>query len=156
MLRFLRWDAPAAPLVPLLTAIAGLDPARSDAEATLLARTPPTTRQETERALLGLLEERRIAQHGAGPFRFSHIADASGRTHDFAVECTLQEGAGLRTDLPRGKLVFAVAVSGSPRIDGHPPGWIAVPPAQNQTDTVTGGSALLVHFIPGNAIAWGR
>lgn len=156
LLRFLHWDDPTAPLAPLLAAINGVDPADPAALSRLNERANVNARQQVTQSLLSLLDQRRIAQHGAGPFRYSRIADASSRTHGFRIECTLQEGDGIGQDLSRGKFVFAVAISGSPRIGGAAPGWIVVPPAKSHRDTVTGGSALLVHFIPGNAIAWGR
>jgi len=67
-----------------------------------------------------------------------------------------QAGTGLRTGLPRGKLVYAVALEGSPRINGHEPGWIVVPPAASYQDVVDGGTALLVQFVPGGVMFPGQ
>lgn len=157
LLRFRRWDPPTDAMAALLSAGAGIEPAATDAVARLDAALPPGPGRAAQDALLrGLLADGRIAQHCAGSLRFSRAAPATPRTHDLAVEVTLQSEAGLPMDLPDGKLVYALPIAGEPRLAGQRSGWLAVPPSRGHVDRVEGGTMLLVHLIPRGAVQFAR
>lgn len=150
MLRFLRHDLPSDAMEPLLLAVAGVDPAAPGTALLLEERFDPHARARTDDSLRRLLAEGRIAQHGSPGFRWSVAADASPRTHGFAVVVTLQSGPGLPLELPRGKFTYGLPLEPGARLDGAEPCGIAIcPPARERVDLVDGGAVLLVHLVPG-------
>lgn len=153
MLRFLRHDMPADALQPLLGALGGIDPAAPGTELLLAERFDANARAATDASLRQLLAEGRIAQHGSEGFRWSVAADASPRTHGFAVLVTRQSGPGLPLALPRGKFTYALPLDQGARLAGTESCGIAIcPPARTHVDMVEGGSVLLVHLVPGGNV----
>jgi hypothetical protein len=54
-----------------------------------------------------------------------------------------------------GEIDLCLAVGGTPRFDGHGPGWVVYPPGSWHEPTVTGGAMDILYFLPGGAIQFG-
>ncbi len=151
LLRFIAYDDPTAPIAPLLRAVEGIEPAAPDALERLRQRLPTAQMAPLVAPLRAPGVAERLAPHGGGQFAYGHVADPTSRTYGFWIDAVRQAGPGAAIVLPQGKIVCAVALSGTPLINGHEPGWIVVPPTTNYQDQVTGGTALLLQFVPGQS-----
>lgn len=91
----------------------------------------------------------------AGPrVRFGRLAKDLG---GYAVDCVwMKDGAGMGHTHPQGEINMCFAWEGTPRFDGHPPGWVVFPPGSHHVPTVTGGTMLFVYFTPGGAVVWDK
>jgi hypothetical protein len=138
----------------ILAAIAGVpidDPAKAEAE--LARRVPPrgpaAKRVETlasEGARDGWLLTRR-----AGTVEFGRLAkDVRGHS----VDVVRMEGSGAGHTHTNGEVNLGFVVSGDPRFDGRPAGWVVFPPGSHHVPTVTGGTMLILYFVPGGKVAW--
>lgn len=95
-----------------------------------------------------LLDSGAIANRGELPVRWSRVAKSSDATLGFSIDVVLMNGAGPRHAHPLGELNYCVALDGTPRFDGEPPGWVVLPPASSHVPTVTGGTMLIVYLLP--------
>ncbi|MCC6672407.1 MAG: DUF4863 family protein [Planctomycetes bacterium] len=83
--------------------------------------------------------------------RYGRVAkDLAG----FSVDAVRMSGPAARHRHPNGEIDLLFAVSGSPHFDGHAPGWAVYPPGSEHVPTVTGGTMLILYFLPGGAIEW--
>ena len=140
---------------PLIDAAAGLALADADAaRAELERRFDPRGRpaRDLSTSLQGLLAEGRIADRGAPPVRWSRVAKAGPETRDQSIDVVWMSGPGPRHVHPNGEVNFCIALEGDPRFDGHPAGWVVLPPGSGHTPTVAGGTMLIVYLLPGGAI----
>ncbi len=129
-----------------------LDPERA---APVLARVAPLNG-----ALVRGLRDAAFAGAAAGwllpkehlGVRFGRVAkDLAG----FSVDAVrLAAAAGPRHLHPNGEIDLLWVESGAPRFDGHAPGWAVYPPGSEHVPAVTGGSMLILYFLPGGAIEW--
>ena len=55
----------------------------------------------------------------------------------------------------RGEFDLCFALSGAPTFDGHPPGWVVLPPNSWHVPTVAGGRMAILYFLPGGAFQMG-
>jgi hypothetical protein len=144
---------------PLLEAASGVDLADAARAQTELARRfDPNGPGAVElgRALRGLLAENRIAERGELPVKWGRVAKASPETLGFSIDVVVMDGAGPRHRHPNGEANFCIALEGTPRFDGEPPGWVVLPPTSDHVPTVTGGKMLIVYLLPEGAIEWVR
>lgn len=140
---------------PLIDAAAGLDLADpTSARAELERRLDPrgSTAREVATSLQALLAEGRIADRGAAPVRWSRVAKAGPETRDQSIDVVCMSGPGPRHVHPNGEVNFCIALDGEPRFDGHPAGWVVLPPGSGHVPTVEGGTMLIVYLLPGGAI----
>ncbi|MCO4744154.1 MAG: DUF4863 family protein [Proteobacteria bacterium] len=144
-------------LAPLAHRIEGLDLSDGTRAAEVLERDFPASMQTDLRAAL-------LAEHAAGTLtprdggagiRFGRVAKASPETANHSIDAVDIEGAGAEHTHPRGEISFCIALSGSPRFDGHPEGWVVLPIGSHHAPTVTGGRMLIVYFLPGGEVRWG-
>lgn len=140
---------------PLIDAAAGLDladpvAARSELERRLDPR--GSTARDLATSLQALLAEGRIADRGAPPVRWSRVAKAVPETRDQSIDVVCMSGPGPRHVHPNGEVNFCIALDGDPRFDGHPAGWVVLPPGSGHVPTVEGGTMLIVYLLPGGAI----
>jgi hypothetical protein len=139
----------------LIDAAAGLDLADAlAARAELERRLDPrgATARDLSTSLKSLLAEGRIAERGAPPVRWSRVAKAGPETRDQSIDVVCMSGAGPRHVHPNGEVNFCIALDGDPRFDGHPAGWVVLPPGSGHVPTVEGGTMLIVYLLPGGAI----
>ena len=138
--------------LPLCEAAAGLeldDPVAARSE--LERRLAPGSARAAEIAaeLVRLCDAGRIAERGALPVRYGRVSKASEGSLGFSIDVVLMTAPGPRHRHPRGEVNFCVAVDGSPTFDGHPPGWVVLPPGSTHVPTVAGGTMLIVYLLPG-------
>src|SRR5690349_2799518 len=112
---------------PLIDAALGLDLARPDAARAELARRfdPHGPRAaETNRALVALLDAKKIAERGEPPVRWGRVSKATPETSDFSIDVVDMNGPGPHHAHPNGEVNWCVALEGDPRFDGQPAGWV--------------------------------
>ena len=107
-------------------------------------------------------ELRRLALAGAeagwllpkqnGAIRFGRVAKDA---HGFSVDAVWMDTPGPRHRHPNGEIDLCFAVDGDPRFDGRPEGWTVYGPDSAHVPTVTGGTMLILYFLPGGAIEFG-
>jgi hypothetical protein len=97
-----------------------------------------------------------LCNHGEPAARFSRVAKPSPATRDLSIDVVSLEGAALAHTHPRGEVTLGFAAEGTPRFDGHPPGWVFMAPGSTHTPTVEGGRMYLLYVLPGGAVQWHR
>jgi len=151
VLRMVRWDWAAVPFLPLAAAADGVELADAErAEEELARRLDPDDPDGAElgRRLRDVAGGGRLVWHGAAPLRHTTIVGPCHDSRDFAIHATLQAGGAPPRELPRGLVLYAVAMEGSPTLDGDAPGWRVVPPGATYGADVAGGTMLLVTLLP--------
>ncbi len=122
-----------------------------------LPRAEPAMLELTQ-ALRDGVEAGWLCDRGEPSARFCRVAKASPDTHDLSIDVVCLQGPALRHRHPRGEITFGVAADpqapGDPRFDGHPPGWVVMPPGSIHTPTVTGPAMILLYVLPGGAVEW--
>lgn len=140
---------------PLLAAASGVDLAHPLlAQAELARRFDPhgTAARALNRALVALLDERKIADRGELPVRWSRVSKATPESADFSIDAVDMNGPGPHHVHPNGEVNWCVALEGDPRFDGQPAGWVVMPPGSGHVPTVSGGRMLIVYLLPGGKI----
>lgn len=84
-----------------------------------------------------------------GPIRFGRVTKD---LHGFSVDAVWMRDPGPRHRHPNGEIDLCFALDGEPRFDGNPEGWTVYPPDSAHVPTVTGGTMLILYFLPGAAI----
>lgn len=140
---------------PLLEAAKGLDLSDPQTARTILAdRLDPegeAGRAVTE-ALIGLLEQGKIADRGEPPVRWGRVAKATEESLGFSIDVVHMSGPGPQHRHPAGEVNFCVALDGEPRFEDQPPGWVVLPPESTHVPRVEGGTMLIVYLLPGGEI----
>ena len=86
-----------------------------------------------------------------GPLRYGRVAkDLCG----FSVDAVWMDGPGPRHRHPNGEIDLCFAIDGDPRFDGNEPGWTVYGKGSAHVPTVSGGTMLILYFLPGGAIEW--
>lgn len=140
---------------PLVDAASGLDLSDPDAARVELdRRLDPRggAARDLAASLEKLLAEGKIADRGTPPVRWSRVAKAGPETRDQSIDVVWMSGPGPRHVHPNGEVNFCIALDGEPRFDGHPAGWVVLPPGSGHVPTVAGGTMLIVYLLPGGAI----
>lgn len=140
---------------PLLDAARGLDitdPAAAQDELT--SRLDPESHKGTalSDALKELLATGQVATRGELPVRWGRVAKATAETNDFSIDVVHMNGAGPKHTHGNGEINWCVPLSGKPTFDGHPPGWVVLPPGSTHTPIVEGGEMLIVYLLPGGVV----
>ena len=87
----------------------------------------------------------------AGTTRFGRLSkDRDG----FSVDAVLSAGRGMKHSHPQGEVNFCFAHEGSPKFDGHEPGWVVYGPGTTHPANVEGGAMFMIYFLPGGQIEW--
>lgn len=145
-------------LAPYARRIAGLDLTQPESATRALNEAlSPGDRASLEKLLLechaeGWLTPKEAAPNGVW---FGRVAKPSELTAGFSIDAVDMEGEAAEHTHPLGEVSFCVAREGEPRFDGHPPGWVVLPPGSHHTPTVRGGRMLIVYFLPEGAVEWG-
>lgn len=86
-----------------------------------------------------------------GGIRFGRVAkDVDG----FSVDAVQMASPGPGHRHPRGEINLLIPLEGTPEFDGHAPGWVVYPSGSAHVPTVSGGSMLILYFLPGGEIEW--
>jgi hypothetical protein len=99
------------------------------------------------------LDEGWLVPRSAGPHvRYGRFAKDMG---GYAVDVVVMENtSGLGHTHTRGEVNMCFPLNGTPRFDGHEPGWVVFPPGSHHVPTVKGGTMLFVYFTPGGEVVW--
>ncbi len=153
-------------LPPLLAKVAELDPASATddaAQAALLAALedafPAGGAVVTAlgAAIAAGVADGSVCNRGAPDARFCRLAKATEQTHGLSIDVVALRGAALEHTHPKGEVTLAfpaTADDGAARFDGHPPGWVLMPPGSRHVPTVNGGRMFLMYFLPDGAVTW--
>lgn len=153
-------------LPPMLAKVAELDPASASddaARAQLLAALEDAFPVDGEavrslgEALTAGVADGSICNRGEDTARFSRLAKATDATHGLSIDVVSLQGAALEHTHPKGEVTLGFAATeadGAARFDGHPPGWVFMPPGSRHVPTVEGGRMFLIYFLPDGAVTW--
>jgi hypothetical protein len=115
-----------------------------------LPMTDPRVVQAREAAFAGAAQGW-LLPRAQGEVQFGRVAkDLCG----FSVDAVRMSGPGLRHRHPRGEIDLLWTVEGTPSFDGHAPGWAVYGPGSAHVPAVSGGTMLILYFLPGGAIEW--
>jgi hypothetical protein len=148
-------DAVKAALIPLCRTIAGLDLADPAAAKAALDRAHPIAALGEVIALLKAAQaEGWLTPRRATPtLTFGRLAKAGPETAELGIDVVHMSGRGAEHVHPRGEVDLCfVDGGGAPMFCGNPAGWTVLPPASRHVPEVTGGTMLIVYFLPGSAI----
>lgn len=140
-------------LAPVLAVAATLDLQQTTASrATLAARFP--VEGETWQRLKTLFAEGRQAgwlcdRENAG-VRFSRVQKGPG----FSIDAVHMNAPGPGHTHGKGEIDLCFAVSGEPRFDGQPEGFVVYPPGSWHVPTVSGGVMDILYFLPDGVITF--
>mgnify|MGYP002037742843 CR=1 FL=1 len=93
-----------------------------------------------------------ICDRGEPPVRYSRLWKGTEETHGVSADCVLMTGPGPRHRHPNGEVNLCFRVDGEPTFDGHPEGWVVLPPDSTHVPTVAGGEMFILYLLPGGAI----
>ena len=142
------------PLAKLVSELDLSDPA--GATDTLNERANPASLTAVEQLLLGAHREGWLTPKRATPtLTFGRLSKAVEETWNQSIDVVDIVGAGAEHTHPKGEVSFCIELDGTPKFDGHGPGWVVYGPDSHHTPTVTDGRMLIVYFQPEGAIKWG-
>lgn len=144
-------------LEPILRVLATLDPSAPDAAATLAARFPvdgPAVRAIADAFAEGVRAGWLCQREGGPSVRYSRVRKAT-TPGAFSVDAVRMEGDALGHTHPNGEIDLCIATAGTPRFDGHPPGWVVYAPGTWHVPSVADGAMDILYFLPGGAIEFG-
>jgi len=144
-------------LAPVLDIVRTIDPADPGATAKLTAALPfgGETLQAVAKMVREGLADGWMVPREAGGVRFGRLAKPTEDTHGFSVDAVDMNGPGPGHLHPNGEIDLSFALEGDPRFDGHPQGWLVLPPGSWHVPTVSGGRMGILYFLPGGQIEFG-
>lgn len=143
-------DALIAVLAPLSRQIAELK-GHAVGEALAVLRSLDT--EAVEAALRAAHAEGWLTNKEAGGVRFGRLTRASESSAGLSIDVVDMAGpASAPHTHVTGEYDLCLVLEGSPRFDGHGPGWVVYPPGSRHIPTVTGGRMLIAYFVPGGEI----
>jgi len=143
-------------LGPMTRRVAELDLSDPDVARQLEAAFPHVGLTELRALLVRANEEGVLTPKRAAPtLTFGRIARPSEATANLSIDAVDIQGVGAEHTHPRGEVSLCFALEGSPRFDGHPEGWVVLPPGSHHAPTVRDGRMLIVYFLPDGAVVWG-
>ena len=142
-------------LEPVLAVVKGIDPSAADAAARLEDAFP--IGGDAMQTLAALVRDGVSAgwlcEREANGVKFSRVAKAEHpATAPLSIDAVHMNGPGPGHTHPNGEIDLCFAVSGTPRFDGHPPGWVVYPPNSWHVPTVSDGVMDILYFLPDGAI----
>jgi len=143
-------------LAPFLEASRALDLKDAAASRRTLAAQFPADGEAWQR-VKALFREGREAgwlcdRENAG-VRFSRVQKAT-TPGAFAVDAVHMSSPGPGHTHGNGEIDLCFAVSGDPRFDGQPEGFVVYPPGSWHVPTVSGGVMDILYFLPDGAITF--
>ena len=153
-------------LPPMLAKVSALDPASARdeaAQARLLAALEAAFPVDGDavralgEAIVAGVEDGSLCNRGDDDARFCRLAKAGPNTHGLSIDVVALRGPALEHSHPSGEVTLGFAASehdGAARFDGHPPGWVFMPPGSRHVPTVVGGRMFLIYFLPDGAVTW--
>ncbi|MEM9073652.1 MAG: DUF4863 family protein [Myxococcota bacterium] len=145
-------DTLRAALKPILDVAKSLDASSPGAKGALEEAFPlQSTAMQSLRALVREgIDGGWLADRESGGIRFSRVQKAG--EENLSVDAVHMDRPGPGHTHPEGEFDLCFAVSGEPRFDGHPEGWVVYPPGSWHVPTVSGGVMDILYFLPSGAI----
>lgn len=141
-------------LRPLVRHLEGMPIDDPDATRELLAQflpfDGPLVRGIRDAALAAQDEPWLLPRENQG-VRFGRLAKD---LHGLSIDVVRMSGPGPRHRHPNGEIDLCIALDGEPRFDGQPAGWVVYGPGSAHVPTVSGGTMLILYFLPRGAIEW--
>ena len=144
-------------LAPVLDIVRTIDPSDPTAADRLNAALPlggETLQAVAQLVKDGLSAGWMVPREGGG-IRYGRLAKPTDATHGFSIDAVDMSGPGPGHTHPQGEIDLCFALEGDPRFDGHPQGWLVLPPGSWHVPTVSGGRMGILYFLPGGEIAFG-
>ncbi len=141
--------------LPLIEAARGVDLADpAAAERELARRLDPAgpVAQRLADELRKLLAAGAIANRGEMPVKWGRVAKATEQSSGFSIDVVHMNGVGPMHRHPNGEIDYCIPLSGEPRFDGRPAGWVVYGADSRHAPTVSGGEMLIVYLLPGGAM----
>lgn len=102
------------------------------------------------------VEQGWLASRGEEPLKWGRVIKPGDDTCGFSVDVVrMSDVAGPHHAHPNGEIDMIIPLAEGARFDGHGQGWLVYPPGSAHRPTVTGGSAIIVYFLPQGAIEFG-
>lgn len=94
-----------------------------------------------------------LCKREGGGIRYGRIFKPAADLHDFSVDVVdMQDIAGPHHTHPLGEIDLVMPQGGDAHFDGHPAGWVVMPPGSAHRPTVSQGRALVLYLLPQGAI----
>ncbi|MEZ5989626.1 MAG: DUF4863 family protein [Planctomycetota bacterium] len=132
-----------APLFETLPTLDLADPAA--AGLSLAERHPLASLAEVRRLVEAGRDEGWLLPKEAGGIRFGRLV----KDHEgWSVDAVEMDRPGPRHRHPLGEVDLCFATDGAPDFDGNAEGWTVYPPDSTHVPTVSGGTMLILYFLP--------
>ena len=106
-----------------------------------------------------------LCDRGEPEARFSRLAKPGPATHGMSIDVVSLQGRAVEHTHPKGEVtigflapagasVASAVDAGGTTFDGHPPGWVFLPPGSRHVPEVLGARMHLVYFLPDGAVEW--
>lgn len=143
-----------AALAPVLEHLLAVDPADPGAAASLNERLPVggAALRPVEALVRQGVAEGWLTPRGQPGVRFGRVAKPGPDSRGFSIDAVHMDRPGPEHTHPNGEIDLCFATGGEPRFDGHPAGWVVLPPGSRHVPTVSGGEMAILYFLPGGAI----
>ena len=141
-------------LAPLLDRLADVDTAADGATAALNQSIPlgGALLQPIEALVRQGIREGWLTPRGNPGVKYGRVSKPSEDSRGFSIDAVYMDRPGPEHTHPRGEIDLCFALSGAPEFDGHPPGWVVLPPGSRHVPTVSGGEMAILYFLPDGAI----
>lgn len=140
-------------LAPMLAVAATLDLQQAGVARTTLASAFPRD-GEAWQTVKRLFSQGRqagwLCDRDNGDVRFSRVQKGPG----FSIDAVHMRSPGPGHTHGKGEVDLCFAVSGDPRFDGQPEGFVVYPPGSWHVPTVSGGVMDILYFLPDGAITF--
>ncbi len=100
------------------------------------------------------IEEGWLCDHENAAAQFSRIAKPGNETFNFSIDAVLMSGEGATHTHTNGEVSICIPMQGEPSFDDFEYTWAHYPPGSSHTPTVSGGSMLIIYFLPEGAVEW--
>lgn len=143
------------PLCATIDGLKGLEPRAAEAalnEKFPLAAPPM---QALRKLVREGVEARWLCDREAPGVRYSRVLKAPA-PEQLSIDAVHMQGAGGAHLHPNGEFDLCFAVSGAPKFDGRPEGWVVYAPNTWHVPTVEGGVMDILYFLPGGGIRFGE
>lgn len=141
-------------LEPVVAAFDGIDlhdaKAAAAAIETRIPAAGPVVARIRELAESGY-EDGWLTPHENGSVRYGRVAKDLG---GYSVDAVCMNTPGPKHRHPQGEISLCFRRDGEPQFDGHGAGWVVLPPDSVHVPTVTGGTMLILYFLPGGSVEW--
>jgi len=141
-------------LGPLLERLIDVDTAAAGATDALNASIPlgGALLRPIEDLVRQGIEEGWLTPRGEPGVRFGRVAKPGQDSRGFSIDAVHMDRPGPEHTHPKGEIDLCFALSGEPRFDGCPAGWLVLPPGSRHVPTVSGGEMAILYFLPDGAI----